>query len=132
MQDVIRPYGPGKFDTILDSYVYAVTLDGGCDDEIGDCNGFGWFGLMRNGRSIFRDHDPALESLNPAEQEQLTSAAGVIVSEDSQGFVTVAYFDTEQALDARWRTLSRQAAQFENDVQDDSQDDSEVPNDFAF
>ena len=35
MTDTIRPYGPGKFSTILDSYVYQVSLEGGCDDEIG-------------------------------------------------------------------------------------------------
>lgn len=34
--DGIRPYGPGKFDTILDAYVYSVSCDGGCDDECGD------------------------------------------------------------------------------------------------
>jgi hypothetical protein len=34
-QQGIRPYGPGKFDTMLDAYVYDVSLDGGCDDEVG-------------------------------------------------------------------------------------------------
>lgn len=62
--NTIRSYGPGKFDTILDSYVYAVSLDGGTDDEAGDVSECGaWYGLMRNGRTIFKDHDPMLESL---------------------------------------------------------------------
>jgi hypothetical protein len=105
---MIRPYGPGKFSTILDSYVYSVSLDGGCDDEIGDVAETGaWYGLMRNGSTIFRDHDPLLESLNDDEQEKLTSCAGVILSEDSNGFVTVAYYDTDQQLDKAWREVSQ-------------------------
>jgi len=104
---VIRPYGPGKFNTILDSYVYSVSLDGGCDDETGDSPEGYWYGLMRNGRTIFRDHDPMLESLNDDEQEKLTSCAGVIVSEDSNGFVTVAYYTTDEELDAAWSEVAR-------------------------
>src|SRR6266571_7157828 len=102
MTDKIRPYGPGKFNTILDSYVYEVSLDGGCDDEIGSVDEGGWFGMMRNGRTIFKDHDPLLETLNEAERELLTTSAGVILSEDSNGFVYVDYFKTEDELNAAW------------------------------
>jgi hypothetical protein len=102
----IRSYGPGKFNTMLDAYVYAVSLDGGCDAEEGDTNEYGrWYGLMRHGRTIFRDHDPMLESLNEAEQEQLTGCAGVIITEDAQGFVYVKYFDTNAQLNAEWREI---------------------------
>src|SRR5438128_6733812 len=112
MQDKIRPYGPGKFNTILDSYVYQVSLEGGCDDEIGSVDEGGWFGLMRNGHTIFRDHDPLLETLNPAEQEKLTSSAGVILSEDSQGFVCVDYYDTDAELDEAWDALQPDKADY--------------------
>jgi hypothetical protein len=105
---MIRSCGPGKFSTILDSYVYSVSLDGGCDDETGDVAETGvWYGLMRHGRTIFRDHDPQLESLNDDEQEKLTGCAGVIVSEDSSGFVAVVYYDTDEQLDQAWREVSR-------------------------
>jgi hypothetical protein len=111
-QDGIRAYGPGKFDTILDAYVYAVSLDGGCDDELGDVSENGrWYGVLRDGRSIFRNHDPMLETLNEAEQEMLTSSAGVILSEDSQGFVSVDYYDTPEELDAGWAALQAQAGE---------------------
>src|SRR5262245_13454359 len=100
---MIRPYGPGKFDTVLDSYVYSVSLDGGCDSECGSVDETGrWCGLMRHGSTIFRDHDPMLETLNSEEQEKLTGCAGVILSEDSQGFVSVDYFETQAELDAAW------------------------------
>ncbi len=105
MPNDIRPYGPGKFDTILDAYVYKVSLNGCCDDEIGSEYAGSWHGLMRNGRTIFVDHDPLLESLNEAEQAHLTESAGVILSEDSRGFVEVEYFDTAESLATAWNAL---------------------------
>jgi hypothetical protein len=106
MNDTIRPYGPGKFNTVLDSYVYSVSLDGGCDEEEGSVSECGeWYGVMRNGRTIFRDHDPLLETLNSAEQQQLTSSAGVILREDSQGFVSVTYYDADEALELAWSQI---------------------------
>lgn len=101
----IRSYGPGKFSTILDSYVYSVSLDGGCDDECGSVDCGTWYGLMRHGNTIFRDHDPLLESLNEAERELLTSCAGAIIREDSDGFVCVTYYDTECELDEAWTVI---------------------------
>lgn len=111
----IRPYGPGKFNTILDAYVYSVSLDGGCDSEAGDVSEYGeWYGLMRNGRTIFRDNDPFLEPLNDEEREHLTSSAGVIIREDSQGFVFVNYFDSEENLDKKWAEIEKQFADDED------------------
>jgi hypothetical protein len=103
MNNAIRSYGPGKFSTILDSYVYSVSLDGGADEDA--TVGGSWYGLMRNGRTIFRDHDPMLESLNEAEQDKLTACAGVIVREDSDGFVAVHYYDTNDALELDWNNV---------------------------
>jgi hypothetical protein len=105
--DTIRPYGPGKFSTILDSYVYGVSLDGGCDEESGGVSECGeWYGLMRNGRTIFRDHDPLLETLNLTEQEKLTLCAGLILREDSQGFVSVTYYETDDSLESAWSQIA--------------------------
>ena len=106
MEDnTIRLCGPGKFSTILDSYVYQVSLDGGCDDESADASASAWFGLMRNGRTIFRDHDPLLETLNETERDALCASAGVILTEDSNGFVYVDYYDTDAELDAAWNAI---------------------------
>jgi hypothetical protein len=112
---VIRPYGPGKFNTILDSYVYSVSLDGGCDEETGDANYSGWYGLMRNGHTIFRDHDPHLESLNDDERDKLTSCAGVILREDSNGFVYVDYYNTNEDLDRAWSAIEQEFTDEETD-----------------
>ena len=116
--DLIRSYGPGKFSTILDSYVYQVSLEGGCDDEIADADASAWFGMMRNGHTIFRDHHPLLETLNEAEREKLTSCAGVILSEDGDGFVAVSYYDTEDELNAAWERIT---ARFDEETEDDEE-----------
>ncbi len=127
MANAIRPYGPGKFSTILDAYVYSVSLDGGCDEELGDVSENGaWYGLMRHGRTIFRDHDPMLESLNETEQEQLTSSAGVIVTESSQGFVYVDYYDTDEDLNADWAAIEKE---FEQEFADDEPSNDELDED---
>lgn len=99
-------YGIGKFNNPLDEYVYKVTLQGGCDDEIGSVteNGY-WYGLMRDGRSIFLDNDPFLESLSEGDRELLTSCAGVIVSEDADGFVYVEYYHDEDELNDAWQRI---------------------------
>jgi hypothetical protein len=110
----IRSYGPGKFRTILDSYVYSVSLDGSYDDDISVGDG-GWYGMMRNGRTILRDHDPELETLNAAEQEALTSCAGVIMFERSDGIVEVEYYDTVAQLDAAWKRITREFAETETE-----------------
>ena len=117
----IRPYGPGKFSTILDSYVYGVSLDGGCDDEESNSDAGIWYGLMRNGRTIFRDHDPFLDSLNGAEREQLTSSAGVILYQDSNGFVYVSYYATDDELNAEWAKVVADFAE-----PDDEEDENRV------
>jgi len=111
---MIRPYGPGKFFTILDAYVYSVSLDGGADEETATVNG-SWYGLMRHGQTIFKDHDPGLESLNEEEREQLTSAAGVIISENSDGFVQVSYFDEKEKLEASWAAIQAEYAATEEE-----------------
>ena len=118
--NIIRPYGPGKFSTILDSYVYSVSLDGGCDEEEGNVSECGeWYGIMRNGRTIFRDHDPLLETLNTAEQDQLTSSTGVIIHEYSNGFVSVTYYDTDESLETAWSQI---VDEFHNRSEDEQEE----------
>ena len=116
--DPIRQYGLGKFNTIVDSYVYQVSLDGGPDLELGSVSENGiWYGMMRHGLTIFHDNDPMLETLNDSEQELLTSSAGVIITEDSQGFVNVDYFEDMADLDKAWSRI-------EKDFEDNEQEET--------
>jgi hypothetical protein len=114
----IRPYGPGKFSTILDSYVYDVSLGGGCDEEESNSDAGIWYGIMRNGSTIFKDHDPFLEPLNDAERELLTSSAGVILYQDSNGFVYVTYYATDAELNSEWAKVVAEFAEPEEDEEE--------------
>jgi len=98
----LRPYGPGKFSTILDSLVWNTTLDG-CDDELGTVEDDGvWFGRL-NAPVLL---DGAWEHLTGAERDFIRlNAAGAILSEDSAGFVYVEYFPTSSALTIAWARL---------------------------
>ncbi len=112
-QQTIRPYGPGKFSTWLDAYVYDVSLDGGAEEETH--LGGSWFGLMRHGSTIFKDHDPLCEALTVTERETLTACAGVILREDSDGFVAVTYYDTKEDMDRDWSAIEAESAEAEED-----------------
>lgn len=95
----IRRYGPGKFNTILDSYVHQMLLDG-CDEEVGSVDETGrWYGLMRG---PFEYSAMDLITLNKQESSFLLDSTGVIVSEDSQGFVDVDYFDPTEDIESVW------------------------------
>lgn len=89
----IRGYGPGKFDTIIDSYLYTASLDGlgeDCSDENGT-----WAGLML-GNLYKAVHTIALEengTLTSEEAEFLRSHAGAVLVENSQGFVSVDWYE---------------------------------------
>ena len=98
----IRSYGPGKFDTYADKYVYEVSLDGGADEELNDESG-AWHGLMRDGSTVFRDNDPLLEELTDEERELIQGSEIIILSESSDGFITVRYFDSTREGEEAWQ-----------------------------
>jgi len=107
MDDTIRPYGPGKFDTILDSYVYSVSLDG-TDMECGSVDETGrWYGAIIGGLDLSHadKRDNAYFDLNSVEREELRTCAGVILTECSQGFVSVEYYETEEKLREVWAEI---------------------------
>lgn len=112
-----------KFGSTMDEYVYQVSLEGGCDMEVGSSSeGPAWFGLMRHGHTIFRDHDPLLDGLlDEREREYLPTIAGAILREDSDGFVAVSYYKDMDKLDRAWGKIE---AEFDNEWEDeDSEED---------
>jgi hypothetical protein len=106
-EDEIRTCGPGKFNTILDSYIYTTSLDG-CDDEAGSGQDQ-WVGLLR-GPIPCKGSDMDVWAaaridgwdLNAAEIRQLNECEGIIIREDSSGFVDVEYYDTARELELAW------------------------------
>ena len=104
MDDTIRPYGPGKFNTILDAYVHSVSMDG-CCAECGSVSETGrWYGMIAGSLSLSHadKRDGAYFQLNSAERDALRKCAGVILTECDQGFVDVEYYETETELHTAW------------------------------
>lgn len=107
----LREYdSPGKFEggLVIDEYVYSITLDG-ADQEAGDISEMGWWAGLLEGDlvegvlSAIRDNDdPPL--LND-ERKFLDRAAGAIVEEDDQGFISVTYYATATKLNQAWENI---------------------------
>lgn len=118
--DLRRYPHPGKFEggLMIDEYAYGVSLDGGADDEANFGDGNGWYGLLRHGHTIFRDHDPFLEQLTEDEAAFVKQAAGCIIHEDNQGFVSVTWYmaDEQAKMDEDWNAIV-------DEMDDDDADD---------
>jgi len=120
----IRSYGPGKFDNIIDSYVYALSGEGWTTEEVGDVGDFGWYGWFELGpEALKRTEEIAADErdrLDPEERELIRESYGVILSEDEQGFVSVDYFDTEKELKRRWAKIEAEAEEFYEEAEEES------------
>jgi hypothetical protein len=102
----LRPYGPGKFNTMLDAAVWEFSLDG-CDEATGDVETTGWYGLLRGPLTPA----PNSDDLTPSEQAFLRAhPAGAILSEDGQGFVTIEYYRTPAERDRAWARIEQDTA----------------------
>ena len=108
MRDGLRRYPhPGKFEgeLLVAVPLYQLSLDGHCDEEIGDaCEGPVWFGLLRGPFMDITEADG--EPLNEQEREFLASLAGAIVEESSDGFVSVTYYEDSDELERAWQELA--------------------------
>lgn len=121
----LRPYGPGKYDFIVDAILDVVYFTEDC-------------GSIDSGSHIYKLIDSALDpdeireaelltgiSLTDDERAFLTGLSGVIIVTDTYGFVTVEHFLDADALQKAWKHVT------ENDVllddrmseRDDSPDD---------
>ena len=83
--DLSKSYGPGKFDTYKDAYLWALTLIG-TDEETGDTDTTGWYGLLRGS----------------FEHPDLVGVVGAIVTCDGNGFVRSTIYTTTEKLEADW------------------------------
>jgi len=95
----------GKFEGELyaTKYAYVSALDG-CSEELGDCESFGWYGQFSGkikGRGPFH----------------------IIVSENSQGFVSGTYYNTTEQLAAAWSALE---SEYEKFCEEEEEEEDEV------
>lgn len=106
----IRPYGPGKFSTIIDSLVWNLFQEEGFDDELADPS-FGWRGLVRLSPEdgplgvILMQENPTQLPLTAAESEFLGEACGMILTEHPNGLVSIDYYTSQEDLGSAWATL---------------------------
>ena len=125
---MFRSYGPGKFDSLFDSWIYAVSLDGGPDEEVGNVYEIGeWYGFMSLDSQDAKQAvvDAAKEAgdapLTEEEQEELNNTVAVIIFENSQGFVQVEdYFDMGEAH-KDWNRISKKI----NEIMEATEEDSD-------
>lgn len=98
----LTPYGPGKFSFLVDVVVYGYSMEGALDDETGDVETSGWFGLLRG--PIDPTGSEVETRLSPADRAFLSrmDRGGAIISGNSDGFVFVDYFDRAEDLSEEW------------------------------
>ncbi len=75
----------GKFDSVETEQLYEISLDGFCDDQLGDVDGYEWYGKMSN--------------------TGVENAEYAILYNDSQGFVYSYPFETEEDLNIAWAKI---------------------------
>ena len=101
----IRSYGPGKFNSIMDSAIYCASLDG-CDEELSCEHGGFWYGKLSFSGDDTADSECLAGlydvELNAAEVDHIREFPHCILYEDSQGFVDVDYYATEEEVAVAW------------------------------
>ncbi|MGI0150057.1 MAG: hypothetical protein ACREDF_11080 [Thermoplasmata archaeon] len=125
----IRRYGPGKFDTILDSYVFSLSLDGA--DTVGDVSEIGIvYSRIELGadavkgieREIEREKD---DPLTDEEHELVSGSFGAILTENDQGFVSVDYFETEKEYESDWKEIEEEVDSMYADTEEGEEEEEE-------
>lgn len=122
----IRSYGPGKFNTLIDEAVYHLAADG-ADEELAEV-GFGSRQLLRGGPDLSEAIPHAQTPLNDAEVDFLTRQIGAILTETSDGFITVDYYEDPELLDDAWAQVREDFSDFagaEEDMDQDAATESE-------
>lgn len=107
----IRPYGPGKFSTIVDSHASAATLDGGADEEI-HTDGDGYYGLVRIDKGFIEAVQKVAaeerEELTDEEVELLEKNKAVIFFERTDGIVETEWFTHLDEAEDRWAEIEEE------------------------
>lgn len=120
MASKLTPYGPGKFRNLVDCVAWSYTMEGAHDDETGESESVGWFGV------IFGAVDP--EGFEPGAGRTLSEfdrrfladcKGGAIVSENSDGFVFVDYFSTDADIRAEWERIVERVSEALADCESD-------------
>ncbi len=127
----IRPYGPGKYDTILDSYVYEeLALDQSWSEWTGESDGPGSYSLIHLGKNAAAAIEGAVargndEPLTTAEKNLIRGSKGAITREGNEGFVSVEYYASNASLDKAWAEVQEHVDNFYDDEDEQVVDEEE-------
>lgn len=128
-EDGIRSYGPGKFYTVLDSYTYEMTGNGGADEEATYGEGNGWYGLVwidKGTQDAIREVAKENEDeLTEEEEDLLKSSKAVILFERSDGIVEADWFDTKKEAEKAWANVLVDTEEGEEEEDEDEDEDEE-------
>lgn len=136
MSKGIRRYGPGKYNTILDSYIHSMVLEGMGDESCGDVSevGFAADSIELGDEEALKEVERIAaenngDTLTQEEKDMVLDSYGAILVENEQGFVTVDYYDDEKEkeLDNDWAEIEDDADTSEDDAMDESEGPEEDP-----
>lgn len=128
----IRRYGPGKFNTILDSIVYSMISEGMGSESCGDVSEVGFAAelielgdddAVKDAERIAAESGDA--PLTQEEKDRLTSSVGAIMVENDQGFVTIDYYDDEKELDKDWEEIEDDASPEDEEEGEEEEEEEE-------
>lgn len=91
------------------------------DAECGDVQGAGWYGIVRGpitGGCDGPGADDAWAELSEDDRQSLILCAGVIIGEDSQGFINVRIIDDAAELESEWARIESEVSEFEDSIEE--------------
>jgi CO dehydrogenase/acetyl-CoA synthase beta subunit len=123
----IRSYGPGKFYTLLDSFAFEMTLNGGVDEEASYGEGGGWYGLVWiNDDAREQICEIAKEEKDPLteeEQDLLDESLAVIFFERSDGIVEADWFDSKKEAEQAWAEILVDTEEEEEEEEEEDEEE---------
>lgn len=128
----IRRYGPGKFNTILDSILYDMIGQGMGGDSCGDVSEVGFYAetIELGGEDAVKDVEKAAAEsgdgpLTTEEKDRIRESVGAIMVENDQGFVTIDYYDDEEEMDKDWEEIEDDASGEDEEADGEEEEEEE-------
>lgn len=115
-----RQYGPGKFGTYIDSWIYELSNEGGSSDviEVNPGTGSGSYWMIEFGAvdaeeitRIAQEQDEMTPT--PEELSEVAAGKAAILYESSDGFVDVESYDTVSEAQTEWKKVEDEFAQYD-------------------
>jgi hypothetical protein len=130
----IRGYGPGKFNTIIDSLIYDMIGNGMGSESCGDVSEVGFYAesillgpdAVEDVEKAAKGDSKAKDALSPEEADLIKNSYAAVMVENEQGFVTVDYYETKKEFDKDWAEIEDDASpEDEEGVDEDGEEEEE-------